>query len=60
MNPIRLTPQSDQLQQLEDALNTAQISGWDVLAAAVAKQRRRGGRSWLPTASRLEQLQTER
>lgn len=35
MNAIRLTAQSDQLQQLEDAIKAAQVSGWDVLAAAV-------------------------
>jgi small-conductance mechanosensitive channel len=35
MDVIRFTQPSDQLQQLEDAINTAQVSGWDILAAVV-------------------------
>jgi small-conductance mechanosensitive channel len=35
MDVIRFTQPSDQLQQLEDAINTAEVSGWDVLAAVV-------------------------
>jgi small-conductance mechanosensitive channel len=35
MDAIRLTQPSNQLQQLEDAINTAEVSGWDVLAAVV-------------------------
>ena len=35
MDAIRLTQPSDQLQQLENAINTAEVSGWDVLIAVV-------------------------
>jgi small-conductance mechanosensitive channel len=35
MDASRLAQSSDQLQQLEDAINTAEVSGWDVLAAVV-------------------------
>ncbi len=35
MDAIRLTQPSDQLQQLQDAISAAEVSGWDVLAAVV-------------------------
>ena len=35
MTAARLVQPSDQIQQVEDALNTSQVSGWDVLFAVV-------------------------
>jgi small-conductance mechanosensitive channel len=33
MDAMRLTQPADQVQQLEDALNTSQVTGWDILFA---------------------------
>ncbi len=33
MDAVRLTQPADQIQQLEDALNTSQVTGWDILFA---------------------------